>query len=84
MRKKQDEMEAVELAPVEAKEPEKHVVFIPSNLVAYQSVTKDKKTCKFLEGSVNGRKFKVLCDSQQEVSEDVFNALQPLLSKMGK
>ena len=86
MARKNQEEEVV-LEPIqEEKEPQpaKHIVFIPSNKVAYQAETKNGKTTKFLQGAVNGKKFKVVCDIQQEISDDVFEALKPLLSKLGK
>lgn len=80
-----DENKVEEFIPEpETTQPTKYLVFIPSSKVAYAAVTEKGVTKKFLEGSVNGRKYKVMCDTQQEVDETTYEALKPLLSKLGK
>lgn len=51
------------------------VVFIKSNGVP--AVPKNGK--KYIEGSVNGKKFEVLCDQQVEVSDEIAEALQGVI-----
>jgi len=75
---------AIEVAPAPVVEPEKHIIFIPSAKVAYEAVTVDKKTSKFITVTVNGKKYKVDCDKQVEVSEVVHEALKPLLGKLAR
>ncbi len=63
----------------------KYTVFIPHHSTAYRTVFENGIVKRYCEVTVNGKKpVDVLCDSQEEVDEVIFYALQPLLSRINQ
>lgn len=62
-----------------------HNIFLPSSSDYVNSFSRklsDGNKEKYIEGSINGKHFEVVCDKIVTVSDDIYQALKPMLEKI--